>query len=118
MTQTIPNVLGVIYEYADANNPNKVTKTIDSKGNQTVFQYDLDGNLEKITYPEVAVYGEPNDQPEANFTYNSYGQLEIAKSADGIWTEYQYYNTSVERPEPRQALEDHCRCQRFGPEPP
>jgi len=86
-----PNVIGIQYTY-DPNWPNKFKTVIDPRGKITSYDYDGNGNLIKITYPTVAT-NLGNRTPIAEFTYNTFGQLDTAKSVDGILSKYIYYST-------------------------
>ncbi|MCK4886133.1 MAG: hypothetical protein KAS96_02030 [Planctomycetes bacterium] len=85
-----PNVIGTEFTY-DPNWPNKFKTVTDAMGKTTSYDYDGNGNLEKITYPTVG-----NETPIAEFAYNAYGQLDTAISVDGILTKYLYYPTEAD----------------------
>jgi RHS repeat-associated protein len=89
-----PNVITTLYTYDDTHiyDINSIT---DPMGNITAFEYDSNGNVKKIIYPAVPVYGQQQEQqPVIEYTYNSYGQVETVTSPDGIVTEYVYYDDS------------------------
>ncbi len=88
-----PNVIGVTYTY-DSNHIYDINSVTDPMGNTTKFEYDTNGNVTKITYPQVAVYGQAAQQPVVEYTYNQYGQTETVTAPDGIVTKYQYYTNA------------------------
>ena len=91
-TASDPDVIATTYTY-DSTHINDINSVTDPRGNTTEFEYDSNGNVTKITYPEVAVYGDSNDNPTVEYTYNSYGQVETITAPDGIVTRYEYYTS-------------------------
>ncbi len=108
------NLLGVLYKSdPDTDDPNLYTqftysdyfnqiKTItDPKENVYTFTYDYDdpcdtdpnGLLTKVTFPQVTTEN-GQENPEIEFTYNVYGQMETITAPDGIVTKYVYCDTS------------------------
>jgi YD repeat-containing protein len=76
------------------------TKLMDSRGNQTSYEYDEKGNLIVTTYPSVTIQpvnrGTPRPTPlnrvqKDEYQYNSMGQLLRRKHIDESITEYYYY---------------------------
>ena len=55
----------------------------------TTYDYDNDGNIITITYPEV-----DSQIPEVTFTYNQYGQLETKTDPNGVITKFEYYSAT------------------------
>ncbi|MFA6426702.1 MAG: DUF6531 domain-containing protein, partial [Phycisphaerae bacterium] len=73
---------------------NQVATITDPCGNETTFDYNsVNGNLEKITYPEVAIPG-GSDNPIVEFTYNTYGQVETMTDPNGLVTRFEYYSNT------------------------
>ena len=82
------------FEYES--NFNLVNKITDPRENIINFTRDpANGNLTKITYPEVMT-DEGLENPEIDFTYNTYGQIETITSPDDIVIKYEYYDTGFE----------------------
>ena len=78
-------------------NFNLLKTMTDPYGHVTTCDYDLDGNLIKITYPQVSVPGQSQPvSPVASFTYNEFGQLETATDPNKMVAEYVYYNDSAD----------------------
>ncbi|MCK5612960.1 RHS repeat protein [Candidatus Pacearchaeota archaeon] len=79
------NVIAITYTY-DLIHIYDVNSVNDPAGNITTFEYDANGNVERITYPTVG-----SDTPIVEYTYNSFGQVETVTAPDGIVTKYEYY---------------------------
>jgi RHS repeat-associated protein len=78
---------------------NFVETATDARGNVTAYDYNsVNGNLERITYPEVDVFNIGTASPVITFTYNSYGQLDTMMAPDGIVTKYEYYGDDSSDP--------------------
>jgi RHS repeat-associated protein len=92
--QTTDPELVTSFEYES--NFNLVNKITDPRGNIINFTRDpANGNLTKITYPEVMT-DEGLENPEINFTYNTYGRIETITSPDDIVIKYEYYDAGFE----------------------
>ena len=88
---------GITTSYTYTNNifslPTSVT---DGQGNTTSFTYDTSFNLTKITLPQIEA-SDPNNpgtlqpiNPEYEFTYNAYGQVENVYLPDDTKVHYGY----------------------------
>jgi RHS repeat-associated protein len=73
---------------------NQVASITDPRGNETTFDYNSNGNLETITYPEVETPS-GSETPIVRFTYNSYGQVETITDPNGLVTLFEYYPTAA-----------------------
>ncbi|MHC4618595.1 MAG: RHS repeat domain-containing protein, partial [Planctomycetota bacterium] len=88
-----PNVIATLYTY-DPIHVHEINSITDPMGNITGFEYDAYGNVKKIIYPEVAVFGQENQRPVVEYTYNEHGQVETVTDPNGIVTKYEYYSDS------------------------
>ena len=82
----------IVTTYTYESNFNFVKTRTDPLGDVTSYDYnDTNGNLIKITYPEVDTPDGP-EQPTVSFTYNGYGQVETATVPDGMVIKCEYYS--------------------------
>jgi RHS repeat-associated protein len=88
-----PNVIATNYTY-DSTHIHDINSVMDPIGYVTEFEYDPNANVTKITYPEVAVYGQANQNPIVEFTYYDHGEVNTVTAPDGIVTKYEYYDDS------------------------
>ncbi|MFH0790479.1 MAG: RHS repeat-associated core domain-containing protein [Candidatus Omnitrophota bacterium] len=75
----------IVTTYTYEPNYNFIKTITDPKGNVTTYDYDSQGNLIQITYPQVNGIA-----PITTFTYNQYGQIETVTEPKGITTKYAY----------------------------
>ena len=75
----------IITSFTYEPNYNFIKTITDSKGNVTIYDYDIKGNLTKITYPQVG-----SAIIQARFTYNQYGQAETVTNPNAVVTKYEY----------------------------
>ncbi len=87
-----PNVIATTFTY-DTTHVYDINSITDPMGNTTYFQYDLNRNVIRLTYPAVMVHGYAQPQtPVVRYTYNGHGQVDTMTAPDGIVTKYLYYS--------------------------
>ena len=83
----------------------KISWVMDARDNQIDFDYDDNGNVDQITYPDSTKEDITYDQTgnpitvttrkgdDISYTYNQRGQITRKDYPDGTWTTYTYDNT-------------------------
>ncbi len=89
-----PNVCATFYSYCPEHF-NRIASVTKPNGSTIYYNYDDNGNLTQITYPETLVDGEMVSAT-VKFSYNEYGQIETITSSDGVVTKYLYYQDESE----------------------
>ncbi|MDP2938467.1 MAG: RHS repeat-associated core domain-containing protein [Candidatus Omnitrophota bacterium] len=86
MSQPDDDTNDIVTHFTYEPNFNFVRTITDPKGSVTTFNYDANGNLTAIIYPEVG-----GQIPQTTFTYNQYGQIETVTDPNSNLTRYEYY---------------------------
>lgn len=86
MSQPDDPVNDIVTSFTYEPNFNLIQTITDPKGNVTTFNYDTNGNLAAIIYPEVS-----GQIPQTSFAYNSYGQVETVTDPNNNLVRYEYF---------------------------
>ena len=86
MSQPDNNQIDIVTTFTYTADFNMIHTITDPEGNLTTYNYDTNGNLTSIVYPQVG-----GQTPQTLFTYNQYGQLETVTDPNNNLTRYEYY---------------------------